>query len=84
MAGEGTRGGGRVRSSREKARRGSKTVHVVRGLPLPSTELGTRLRGAFWIAGTVRRSTLDSQGDHAEWVVAWLRNQGLDAKHSGG
>jgi translation initiation factor 1 len=81
------RGDGRVRVSRETARRGGKAVTVVRGLALDDAALaalGKQLRTACGSGGTVRDSGVEIQGDHVERVLAWLLAQGHAAKRSGG
>jgi translation initiation factor 1 len=81
------RGDGRVRVSRETARRGGKAVTVVRGLALDDAALavlGKQLRTACGSGGTVKDGVVEVQGDHVERVLAWLQAQGHAAKRSGG
>jgi translation initiation factor 1 len=81
------RGDGIVRVGRETKGRGGKAVTVVRGLALDAAalaDLGKRLRGACGAGGTVKDGVLEVQGDHAERVVAWLRQDGWTVKRAGG
>jgi len=80
-------GDGVARVSRETQRRGGKTVTVVRGLALDAAalaSLGKALRTACGAGGTAKDGVLEVQGDHAERVLAWLAQQGIAAKRSGG
>jgi translation initiation factor 1 len=81
------RGDGRVRVSRETARRGGKTVTVVRGLALTDEQIGTlgkRLRAACGSGGTARDGVIEIQGDHVERALALLAQDGIQAKRGGG
>ena len=81
-------GDGQVRVSRENKGRGGKTVTLVRGLPLPLTELetlGKHLRSHCGSGGTVKDGVVEVQGDHAVRELAWLQGQGYSkAKRTGG
>ena len=80
-------GDGTVRVSRSSKGRGGKTVTLVQGVPLPAAELaewGKRLRTACGAGGTLKDGVLEVQGDHVERVLAWLQQQGLKGKRSGG
>lgn len=81
------RGDGTVRVSRDNKGRGGKTVTLVRGLALDDAALqamGKRLRTACGAGGTVKDGVLEVQGDHTDRVLAWLLQQGISAKRSGG
>jgi translation initiation factor 1 len=78
---------GPIRVSRESKGRGGKTVTLVRGLPLPATELeglGKQLRSHCGSGGTAKDGVIEVQGDHCERVLAWLLAQGFVAKRAGG
>lgn len=79
--------GAAVRVSRESKGRGGKTVTLVRGLPLDEAALaalGKRLRAACGAGGTARDGILEIQGDHAERVLALLKEAGWrNAKRAG-
>jgi translation initiation factor 1 len=81
-------GDGVVRVSRESKGRGGKTVTLVRGLALDATalaSLGKRLRTACGSGGTAKDGVLEIQGDHAERIVALLREEGVaNVKRTGG
>ena len=80
-------GDGKVRVSRETAGRGGKAVTVVRGLPLQGealAALGKRLRAACGAGGTVKDGVLEVQGEHRDRVVAFLQQEGFEAKKAGG
>lgn len=80
-------GDGKVRVSRSSKGRGGKTVTLVQGLALPADELaalGKRLRSACGAGGTLKDGVLEVQGDHVARVLAWLQDQGFQAKRSGG
>ena len=86
-AGHATRGDGQVRVSRESKGRGGKTVTLVRGLPVDAAalqEIGRRLRAACGSGGTAKDGVLELQGDHRERVLAWLQQEGWQAKPAGG
>ena len=86
-AGSVPRGDGRVRVSRESKGRGGKTVTLVRGLPVDAAalqEIGRRLRAACGSGGTAKDGVLELQGDHRERVLAWLQQEGWQAKPAGG
>ena len=81
------RGDGIVRVSRETKGRGGKAVTLVRGLDFGADELAAlakRLRTACGAGGTVKDGVVEVQGDHCERVLAWLQQQGLQAKRAGG
>lgn len=81
------RGDGVVRVSRERARRGGKTVTVVCGLDLEEAlliELGRKLRGICGSGGTAKDGRVEVQGDHVERVISWLQAEGHTVRRSGG
>jgi translation initiation factor 1 len=81
------RGDGRVRVSRETARRGGKAVTVVRGLALTDEQiaaLGKQLRTACGTGGTAKDGVIEIQGDQVERVLAWLQQHGHAARRGGG
>jgi translation initiation factor 1 len=78
---------GVVRISREKGKRGGKTVTVVRGLPERGTDLEARageLKRLCGAGGTVRDGAIEVQGDHRERVAERLRELGYKVKLAGG
>lgn len=80
-------GDGRVRVSRESKGRGGKRVTVVSGLPLTAAELKDcckKLKQLCGVGGTVQGATLEIQGDQLDKVLAWLKQQGYDARQAGG
>ena len=80
-------GDGILRVSREKAGRGGKTVTVVRGAlldPAALQALGKRLKAACGSGGTVKDGVVEVQGDHAERLVALLKQEGFAVKRAGG
>ena len=80
-------GDGVARVSRSSKGRGGKTVTLVTGLPLDDVALaalGKRLRTACGAGGTCKDGVLEVQGDHVERVMAWLAQEGLVVKRSGG
>ena len=87
LASAAPRGGGTVRVSRETKGRGGKAVTLVRGLTLDDAALaalGKRLRSACGAGGTVKDGVLEVQGDHCERVLAFLAQENIAAKRSGG
>jgi len=80
-------GDGVVRVSRETQGRKGKGVTVVRGLPLDDAalaDLGRRLKAACGSGGTVKDGIIEVQGEHRDRIVAFLQQQGLTVKRSGG
>lgn len=80
-------GDGIVRVSRETARRGGKTVTVVRGLPLDDAALaalGKQLRSACGSGGTSKDGLIEVQGDHVERVMNALQAAGWTVRRAGG
>lgn len=80
-------GDGNVRVRRENKGRGGKTVSVVSGLPLTANELkkvGVELKKRCGCGGAVKGDVIEIQGDKVEMIVAWLVEQGYQAKRSGG
>ena len=80
-------GDGRVRVGRATQGRKGKGVTTVTGLPLGPAEvaaLGQALKRLCGSGGTVKDGVVEIQGDHRDRVVAWLAEQGYDAKRSGG
>jgi translation initiation factor 1 len=80
-------GDGKVRVSRETKGRGGKAVTVVRGLALDAAALATlgkQLRTLCGSGGTVKDGVIELQGDHAERVVAKLKQDGWAVLRAGG
>ena len=80
-------GDGVLRVSREKAGRGGKTVTVVRGALLDAAALAVlakRLKAACGSGGTSKDGVIEIQGDHADRLLAWLKQDGFVVKRSGG
>lgn len=80
-------GSGAVRVSRETAGRGGKAVTLVRGLPLPETELvalGKSLKAACGAGGTVKDGVIEVQGDHVQRVMDALTRAGWKPRRAGG
>ena len=80
-------GDGVLRVSREKAGRGGKTVTVVRGALLDAaalTALAKRLKAACGSGGTSKDGVIEIQGDHADRLLAWLKQDGFVVKRAGG
>jgi len=78
---------GVVRISRERGRRGGKTVTVIRGLPERGTELEARaveLKRLCGAGGTLRDGAVEIQGDHRERIAERLRVLGYRVKLAGG
>ena len=68
---------GIVRISREKARRGGKTVTVIRGLPRGDVSaVATALKRLCGSGGTVKDGAIEIQGDHVERIAARLEADG--------
>lgn len=82
-----TVGDGKVRVSRETKGRGGKAVTVVRGLALDPealAALGKQLRTLCGSGGTVKDGVVELQGDHAERVMARLKQDGWAVLRAGG
>ncbi len=80
-------GDGTVRVRRETKRRGGKVVTVVTGLTMPNDqirELLSYFRGKLGCGGTIKGSTVELQGDFAEFAIKALRERGMAVKRSGG
>jgi len=78
---------GVVRISRERGRRGGKTVTVIRGLPERGTELEARaveLKRLCGAGGTLQDGAVEIQGDHRERIAERLRVLGYRVKLAGG
>lgn len=78
---------GPIRVSRESKGRGGKLVTVIRGVPLPTTDLDTltkQLKSACGSGGTVKDGVIEVQGDHCDKVMALLQAQGYKVKRAGG
>jgi translation initiation factor 1 len=75
----------RVQVSR-KGRKG-KCVTVISGFshaPQTLAKLAKRLKTHCGSGGTVKDNTIEIQGEHGEKLVAWLLQNGYQAKLSGG
>lgn len=80
-------GDGVVRVRRETKGRGGKTVTVITGLPgndAALKNLAGELKKRCGTGGTLKDGTVEIQGDHAELVVAALRQRGFTVKRAGG
>ena len=78
---------GVVRISRERGRRGGKTVSVIRGLPERGPDLDARmldLKRLCAAGGTLRDGAIEIQGDHRERIAERLRSLGYRVKLAGG
>jgi translation initiation factor 1 len=78
---------GGVRVQRETKGRRGKTVTVIYGIPEPEAELEAlagELKKRCGTGGSVKDGTVVIQGDQADQIVAYLNEQGYDAKRSGG
>lgn len=76
----------RPRVQREKAGRAGKWVTVVYDLPLPDGDLErlcSRIKRLCASGGTVKRGTIEIQGDHATRVLEALAAEGIKARRSG-
>ena len=76
----------RPRVQREKAGRAGKWVTVVYDLPLPEADLErlcSRIKRLCASGGTVKRGTIEIQGDHAVRVLEALAAEGIKARRSG-
>lgn len=77
---------GVVRVSTETKGRAGKGVTLVRGLALDETAtgiLGKQLKTACGVGGTVKDGVIEVQGDQAERVMTFLKNQGFVVKRVG-
>ena len=80
-------GDGVLRISREKAGRGGKTVTTVRGALLDAAALSglaKRLKAVCGSGGTAKGGVIEIQGDHADRLLAWLKQEGFGVKRAGG
>jgi len=80
-------GDGIVRLSRETKGRKGKGVTIIRGLPLPQSELkalAKKLKQKCGTGGTVKNHTIEIQGDHRDLLFEELSKQGFKVKRSGG
>jgi translation initiation factor 1 len=78
---------GTVRIFRERAGRRGKVVTVIRGLRERGAaleRLAAELRRASGAGGTVRKDTVEIQGDHRERIAARLSALGYHVKLAGG
>jgi translation initiation factor 1 len=80
-------GDGVVRVKRETGGRAGKTVSVIYGLPLTSTQLdglASELKKACGCGGSAKDGTIEIQGDRVEQLVRELIRRGFAAKRGGG
>jgi translation initiation factor 1 len=80
-------GDGVVRIHRETKGRGGKGVTLIKGLPLPETELkalAAKMKQHCGTGGTVKDGVIEIQGDNRDKLLAWLLAQGYKAKLAGG
>ena len=81
------KGDGTVRVARETKGRKGKCVSVITGLPLHPEgieELAKSLKQRCGAGGAVKDGAIEIQGDHRDVLVEALREQGYEAKCSGG
>ena len=82
-----SQGEGVVRIGRETKGRKGKGVTIITGLLLDydkMTELAKNLKQKCGTGGTVKKGTIELQGDHRDMLVEELKKQGYAAKRSGG
>lgn len=80
-------GDGNVRVSRQTQGRNGKGVTLITGLPLNEEALKTLakiLKQKCGVGGTVKQGVIEIQGDHRDLIVTLLKDNGYDAKKSGG
>jgi translation initiation factor 1 len=80
-------GDGVVRVRRETKGRGGKTVTVITGLPgndAALKNLAGELKKRCGTGGTLKDGIVEIQGDHAELLVAELKQRGFTVKRAGG
>lgn len=80
-------GDGIARVRRETKGRGGKTVTTVSGILLPAEDLkalAKKLKTRCGCGGAVKDGVVEIQGDHAELICSWLKEQGFQAKRAGG
>ena len=80
-------GDGHVRVQRESKGRGGKTVKLITGLPVTATQLKeicTALKKRCGVGGAVKGAQIEIQGEQIDSVLSWLKQQGYQAKRSGG
>jgi len=80
-------GDGVVRIRRESKGRAGKTVTAISGVPLDDgalEELAAELKRRLSTGGTTKDGIIVIQGDHAETLMALLRERGYTVKRSGG
>jgi len=76
-----------LRIRRESKGRGGKSVCVIDGLPLHSSELKAlqkKLKSQLGTGGAVKDGRIEIQGDHREKLLLLLDKEGFNAKLSGG
>jgi Translation initiation factor 1 (eIF-1/SUI1) and related proteins len=76
-----------VRVSRTSSGRAGKTVTLVTGLEGEEETLvaiAKKLKTRCGAGGTVKRGSIEIQGDHVETVLSFLSSEGFRAKKSGG
>ncbi len=77
----------RVRVARETKGRKGKGVTLITGLPMHPEglkDLAKELKQKCGSGGTVKKGTIEIQGDHRDVIVKELQNRGYAAKRSGG
>ncbi|MBD3377824.1 translation initiation factor Sui1 [candidate division KSB1 bacterium] len=83
----GSGSGERVRVSRETKGRKGKGVTLITGLPMHPDglkDLAKELKQKCGSGGTVKKGTIEIQGDHRDVIVKELQDKGYAAKKSGG
>ncbi|NND68411.1 MAG: translation initiation factor Sui1 [Halioglobus sp.] len=80
-------GDGIVRLHRESKGRGGKAVTLVKGLPLPDSELknlAKELKKKCGVGGAVKDGVVEIQGDQRELLKTELEKRGFQVKIAGG
>lgn len=76
-----------MRVSRETKGRKGKGVTLITGLPMHPDglkDLAKELKQKCGSGGTVKKGTIEIQGDHRDVIVKELQDKGYAAKKSGG
>lgn len=80
-------GDGVVRLERQTKGRKGKGVTIIRGVPLPASELaqlGKRLKKMCGSGGTIKDGVIEIQGDHRDRLLDELSRLGWKVKKAGG
>jgi len=82
-----SKGDGVIRVSWETKGRKGKGVTIIAGVPVTPEalrDLAKQLKQHCGSGGTVKDNTIEMQGDHRNFVVETLKNQGYQVKRVGG